>query len=133
MRPEKKKILTNPVQTGLNAAFAGLNVSGLPAGPEPTSSEATAVPASPAPPKRKLGRVLLRRETAHRGGKTVIVVHDFATHLTAVAIESFAKKIRAACGCGGTVRDRQIEVQGDQAGKIRALLEEEGFQVGGER
>jgi translation initiation factor 1 len=131
MRPEKKKIITNPVQTGLNAAFAGLNVSGLPAGPEPISPEPTTAPA--AAPARKLGRVLLRRETAHRGGKTVIVVHDFATHLTAVAIESFAKKIRAACGCGGTVRDRQIEVQGDQAGKIRALLEEEGFQVGGER
>ena len=129
MRPEKKKIVTNPVQTGLNAAFAGLDVAGLPDGPA-TAPSPTPVEKAPA---RKLGRVLLRRETAHRGGKTVIVVHDFATHITAVAIEGFAKKIRAACGCGGTVRDRQIEVQGDQAGKIRALLEAEGFQVGGER
>jgi translation initiation factor 1 len=130
MRPEKKKIVTNPVQTGLNTAFAGLNVSGLPAGPEPAPPEP---PAAPAYAKRKLGRVLLRRETAHRGGKTVIVVHDFPTHLSAAAIEGYAKKLRAACGCGGTIKDRQIEVQGDQAGKIRALLEEEGFQVGGER
>ncbi|HEX8313255.1 MAG TPA: translation initiation factor [Chthoniobacteraceae bacterium] len=129
MRPEKKKIVTNPVQSGLNAAFAGLDVAGLPAGPLAAPNPPPVAKA----PARKLGRVLLRRETAHRGGKTVIVVHDFATHLTAVAIEGFAKKIRAGCGCGGTVRDRQIEVQGDQAGKIRILLEAEGFQVGGER
>ncbi len=30
-----------------------------------------------------------------------------------------------------TVKDRAIEIQGDQAGKIRAILEAEGFQVAG--
>jgi translation initiation factor 1 len=46
-------------------------------------------------------------------------------------IEKVAKKLRAGCGCGGTVRDRTIEMQGDQPVKIRALLKAEGFQVAG--
>ena len=79
----------------------------------------------------KLGRVVLRKEKAHRGGKTVIVVHDFAPQITGTQIEAFAGKLKKACGCGGTVKDRTIEVQGDQPGKIRTLLEAEGFQVAG--
>ena len=78
-----------------------------------------------------MGRVVLRKETAHRGGKTVVVAHDFATHLPVSVLESVAKKLRAGCGCGGTVRGRTIEIQGDQAGKIRGILEAEGFQVAG--
>ena len=84
-------------------------------------------------PLWKRGRVLLRRETAHRSGKTVVVVYDFATHLPVSVIEKTAKKLRTACGAGGTVKDRMIEIQGDQVAKVRATLEAEGFVVGGVR
>ena len=87
----------------------------------------------PAEPLWKMGRVVLRKEKAHRGGKTVIVVEDFATHLPASVIETVAKKLRAGCGCGGTVKERRIEVQGDQPGKVRTILEAEGFEVAGVR
>lgn len=131
MRPEpKKRIDTNAAdqpRSGMNAAFAGLDLPNLPAG-----SDVAPAPA-PAEPLWKMGRVVLRREKAHRGGKTVIVVHDFATHLPQSVIETVAKKVRQACGCGGTVRDRTIEIQGDQPGKVRAALEAEGFQVAGVR
>jgi translation initiation factor 1 len=85
------------------------------------------------PPSKpvKPGRVVLRRETAHRGGKTVIVVHDFSPQITPAQIEAIATKLKKACGCGGTVKDRAIEFQGDQPGKIRTLLEGEGFRVAG--
>ena len=79
----------------------------------------------------KMGRVVLQRETAHRGGKTVIVIKDFATHLPLSVIETIAKRVRAACGCGGTVRDKRIEIQGDQAAKVRAVLEADGIEVRG--
>jgi translation initiation factor 1 len=75
--------------------------------------------------------VVLRRETAHRGGKVVTVIDDFATHLPASFIDDVARKLRQACGCGGTVKHRQIEIQGDQVTKVRAFLENEGFQVAG--
>lgn len=129
-RQEKKRIDTNAAASarpGLNAAFAGLDVANLPAGPEPAAA------AEKPGAIWKMGRVVLRRETAHRGGKTVIVIHDFGTHLPVSVIEAVAKKVRAACGCGGTVRERTIEIQGDQAAKIRAVLEAEGFQVAGVR
>jgi len=133
MRPEpKKRIDTSakhePLST-LGNAFAGMNLPDLPAG------EGTGTPAATTEPQPeplwKMGRVILRKETAHRGGKTVIVVDDFATHLPLSVIEATAKKLRAACGCGGTVKDRRIEVQGDHPAKIRALLEAEGFQDAG--
>jgi translation initiation factor 1 len=98
--------------------------------PSPQSSEPHK-PATTAEPVWKMGRVLLRRETAHRGGKTVVVVYDFATHLPASIIEKVAKKLRSACSTGGTVKDRTIEIQGDQVARVRATLEAEGFIVGG--
>ena len=105
--------------TNFNNPFGVLSTAGLPAGPV-------------TPPKPvKLGRVVLRKEKAHRGGKTVIVVHDFAPQITGAQIDAFAGQLKKACGCGGTVKDRTIEIQGDQPGKIRALLEAEGFQVAG--
>jgi len=99
--------------------FANLSSEGLPPGPE--------TPAA----KPKPGRVVLRKEKAHRGGKTVIVIHDFAPHITSAQIEAYARQLKKACGCGGTVRDRAIEIQGDQPGKIRAWLEAAGFRVAG--
>jgi translation initiation factor 1 len=125
MRPDpKKRIETSGPQSPLAAlgdAFAGVKLPDLPA----------AAPAKPPERVWKMGRVVLRKETAHRGGKSVIVVDDFATHLPASVIESMAKKLRAACGCGGTVKERRIEIQGDQPAKIRAILEGEGFEVAG--
>ena len=90
-------------------------------------------PGSPAAdePVWKMGRVLLRRETAHRGGKTVVLVYDFASHLPVSIIEKIAKKLRTACSTGGTVKERTIEIQGDQVAKVRETLEAEGFMVGG--
>ncbi len=126
MRPEpKKRIDTQPAQTplgGMPDVFGGLDLPPAPSEPMPTAAPMAVW---------KMGRVVLRRERAHRGGKTVIVVDDFATHLPASVIEAVARRVRAACGCGGTFKDRRIEIQGDQPAKIRAALEAEGFQVAG--
>jgi translation initiation factor 1 len=127
MRPDpKKRIDTSPAQAplvGLDGAFANINLPEDRITPSATKESPQQI--------WKMGRVVLRRETAHRGGKRVIVIHDFATHLPVSVIETIAKKVRSACGCGGTVKGRAIEIQGDQAAKIRAVLEAEGFQVAG--
>jgi translation initiation factor 1 len=128
MRPEKqKRVEVNPQQQGLSGlgeALSGLNIGPLPQAPsKPAASE-------PEKPK-KLGRVILRRETAHRGGRTVIVIHDFPPAVTKPALEELARDLRHAIGTGGTVRERTIEMQGDQPGKIRAFLESRGFAVAG--
>jgi translation initiation factor 1 len=128
MRPEKpKRIEVNPAQPGLagiNNALAGLSFGTLPPGstaPRPVEPQKA----------RRLGRVILRKETAHRGGKVVIVVYDFPPSITPSELEGLAKGLRQALGTGGTVKDRTIEMQGNQPEKVRAFLEAAGFQVAG--
>ena len=72
------------------------------------------------------GRVDLKRTTAGRGGKTVTLVTGFIG-IGRPEKESLAKKMRNACGCGGTVKDGDIEIQGDQREKIAQILTEAGF------
>ncbi|HEX3445718.1 MAG TPA: translation initiation factor [Chthoniobacterales bacterium] len=127
MRPNpKKRVDTNASSNPLTKLKDVFPEMDLPkSADQPCSTEQSAAPLW------KLGRVVLRRETAHRGGKTVIVVDQFASHLPLSMIETFAKRIRTSCGCGGSVRGRTIEIQGDQPARIRAVLEREGFKVGG--
>lgn len=128
MRPEKpKRVEVNPAQSGL--ASLGDALGSLSLGPHP-APPATPASVEPAKPKR-LGRVVLRRETAHRGGRTVIVIHDFPPNFTLNALEELARNLRHALGTGGTVRERTVEMQGDQPAKIRTFLEKMGFQVAG--
>jgi translation initiation factor 1 len=93
-KKSKTRVETNPIAAplvDLATVFPGADPS-MPAS-EPRKPAA-------AEPVWKMGRVLLRRETAHRGGKRVVVVYDFATHLPASIIEKVAKKLRAACSTG---------------------------------
>jgi translation initiation factor 1 len=127
---KKQKLDLAPTGDGLNNPFAALDATNLPAGETSFAPPAPEKPQTANKPS-KLGRVVLRREKAHRGGKTVIVIHDFAPNISYSYIETLAGKLKATCGCGGTSRERVIEIQGDQPGRIRALLEQEGFRVAG--
>ena len=128
MRPEKnKRVEINPAQqglAGLGSVLDGLNLGPLPDAP-------TVAKPAESVKQRRLGRVILRRETAHRGGKAVIVIHDFPTEISDEQLEILAKRLRQALGTGGTVKGRTIEMQGEQAVKVRAFLENDGFQVAG--
>ena len=111
--------------------FAGLSAAGLPQAPavanlgtSGSTSGRTSPPAARAEKNR--GRVDIRRETGGRGGKTVTVVDGFVG-IGLPEKEQLAKKMRAACGCGGTVKDGAIEIQGDQRETVARILGEAGF------
>lgn len=105
--------------------FGALSGAGLPAAsPQPVASKLA--PATPAAPTKNRGRVDIKRTTAGRGGKTVTLVTGFVG-IGLPEKESLAKKMRNACGCGGTVKDGEIEIQGDQREKIAQILSEAGF------
>ena len=76
--------------------------------------------------EKNRGRVDIRRETGGRGGKTVTVIDGFVG-IGLPEKEQLAKKIRGACGCGGTVKEGAIEIQGDQRDTIARILTEAGF------
>ena len=61
-----------------------------------------------------------------RGGKTVTTVSGFIG-IGLPEKEQLAKKMRGACGCGGTVKDGVIEIQGDQRETVARILTEAGF------
>jgi len=115
--------------------FGSLSSAGLPVAPKVVLDTAkTAAPASgrsggsggAAKPEKNRGRVDIKRETGNRGGKTVTVVSGF-TGIGLPEKEQLAKKMRAACGSGGTVKDGQIEIQGDQRETVAKILSEAGF------
>jgi translation initiation factor 1 len=66
------------------------------------------------------------RQTAHRGGKTVTVVKNFVG-IGLPEKEKLAKQMQKSCGTGGTVKDGQIEIQGDKRQEVARILTEAGF------
>jgi translation initiation factor 1 len=71
------------------------------------------------------GVVRVSRESKGRGGKTVTVVRGLA--LDAQALAALGKRLRAACGSGGTAKDGVLEIQGDHAERVVELLRAEGI------
>ena len=69
----------------------------------------------------------LHRESKGRGGKTVTLVKNLV--LSEKDIKVLAKKLKRACGTGGTIKDGIIEIQGEHRQKIAGLLRSQGYQV----
>jgi translation initiation factor 1 len=73
------------------------------------------------------GIARVTREKQGRGGKTVTVVRGLP--LQAEALAALGKRLRNACGAGGTAKDGVLEVQGDHAERVVALLLAEGHKA----
>ena len=70
------------------------------------------------------GNVRITLETKGRKGKGVTIISGLA--MTTDELKVLGKKLKALCGTGGAVKDGQIEIQGDNRIKIKALLEKDG-------
>lgn len=66
------------------------------------------------------GIARVTREKQGRGGKTVTVVRGLP--LGAEALAALGKRLRTACGAGGTAKEGVLEVQGDHAERVVAFL-----------
>jgi translation initiation factor 1 len=102
--------------------FAALDGTGLRSAPVTPPRPAPA----PAKPERNRGRVDILREKGGRGGKTVTVVEGF-TGIGLPEKEQLMRTVRTACGCGGTVKEGRIEIQGDHRDTVARILAEAGF------
>lgn len=77
---------------------------------------------TPDPGRQKL-RVLVDRKK--RGGKEVTLVTGFIGKLD--DMELLGKTLKNKCGTGGSVKDGEILVQGDQREKVIKILLEMGY------
>lgn len=132
-REKKQRIATDAAAELSGNPFASLEIQGR----EPAESGRDTRPACPPQverPSEPLGpthgeRLLLRRSTAHRGGKTVLVLEGFSPAWNAAKLDGLLRELKASLGCGGKVAGRTMEIQGDQPERLQPLLAAHGFAV----
>ena len=73
------------------------------------------------------GIVRIQRQTKGRKGKGVCIVTGL--DLDDAPLKLLAAELKKVCGCGGSVKDGTIEIQGDNRDKIKAHLEKKGYAV----
>jgi translation initiation factor 1 len=77
------------------------------------------------PPNQQQIRIQLSRKG--KGGKTVTIISGFQHSVETIAM--LAKKLKAQCGTGGTVKENTIEIQGDHGPKLREILVGLGYKA----
>jgi translation initiation factor 1 len=155
--PKKHKpthaVPTGPSGSLTHSPFASLRGGASPSGSVAPSADAPAPPAAAPPaaappaaapppaaqgtPSPRRGRLVLRRETKHRGGKTAIIVTGFGglDDLKAGELESLARELKRSLACGGSLEGvaphQEIVLQGDQPARVAEFLRARGFRVAG--
>ena len=85
---------------------------------EPSEAPAAKVDA------RFAGKLVVAFTRKGRGGKTVTTVQG--VRASASELDALAKELRHALGCGASVDEALIVVQGDQVQRVKAFLEGKG-------
>jgi translation initiation factor 1 len=77
------------------------------------------------PPQQQNIRIF--RDRKGRRGKTVTVIRNL--QLSPDDLTALGKQLKKKCGSGGTIKDGNIELQGDHREKMVAELEKLGYKV----
>lgn len=72
-------------------------------------------------------RLRVALDKRNRGGKKVTIVADFVGSND--DLELLGKTLKTKCGVGGSVKDREIIIQGDLRDKVVALLLAMGYKA----
>ncbi|MEB3150590.1 MAG: translation initiation factor [Sphaerospermopsis sp.] len=89
------------------------------------NSPALERPVQELPPNQQNVRVQATR--AGRKGKTVTVITGFQTKPE--TLNALLKQLKTQCGTGGTVKENEIEIQGDHKQKILEILVKLGYKA----
>ena len=72
-------------------------------------------------------RLKVRLDTKHRAGKAVTLIEGFAGKEN--DLEDLGKKLKTFCGTGGSAKEGEIIVQGDQREKVMQWLMKNGYKL----
>ena len=70
-------------------------------------------------------KIRIKLETKHRAGKAVTLITGFIG--TNEDLDELGKKLKAFCGTGGSVKDGEAIIQGDNRDKILQWLLKNGY------
>jgi translation initiation factor 1 len=121
-REKKQRVATEAAPELRTNPFAALDLGPL--------RDAPANASPPATSKKELKeRLLLRRSTAHRGGKTVLVLEGFSPAWTEAKLEALLHELKTSLGCGGKIENRTLELQGELADRLIPLLKSRNITI----
>ncbi len=121
-KKSKKKVSTAAAPSGgLGGLGDLLAQAGLQSSPERSAEAAT--PAAAADPGLQVpNRVVLQHSRKGRGGRTVTLVRG----LPPQDLDRWAKAVRKALGCGASIEDDAIVLQGDLRDRAATWFTEQG-------
>ncbi len=64
-----------------------------------------------------------------KGGKPVTELYEWPINITETHLKKILLEMKQSFGCGGTVKDKRIELQGDKLAQAAQHLSREGYKL----